>query len=127
MDFSFTTFHWYPGILSLLPVFMVKVLGLARVDRPDFPIAGRWFRSGTVEVQTNILDFFPAALTGLHGWQFTVFRAAANKSVNSSITPNDVHFAIRVPDFEAEISRLKGLGSHNYCLTTEDETASKQT
>lgn len=79
--------------------FYGEVLGLAQVDRPDFPISGRWFRTGTVEV--HLIDRSDGT-----------FRTAPG------IDHNDVHFAIRVPDFEAEISRLKGLGY------VEDEVSS---
>ena len=73
--------------------FYAEVLELSEVKRPDFPIPGRWFRSGTVEV--HLIDkedgtFRPKAL----------------------IDHNDIHFAIRVPDFEGEVNRLKALGYH---------------
>ena len=77
--------------LEASSLFYGEVLGLALVERPDFPIAGRWFRSGTVEV--HLID-----------------RPDGTFRARPGIDHNDVHFAIRVPDFEAEISRLKGLG-----------------
>ena len=74
-------------------LFYRDVLGLEEVQRPAFPINGRWLRSGTVEIH---LIAMPEG----------TFRP---KPV---IDHNDVHFAIRVPDFEAEIARLKTLGYH---------------
>jgi glyoxylase I family protein len=71
--------------------FYRDVLELAEVKRPDFPIAGRWFRSGGVEV--HLIDKSDGT-----------FRQV------KSIDHNDIHFAIRVVDFENEIARLKQLG-----------------
>jgi glyoxylase I family protein len=77
--------------LEASSAFYRDVLGLQEVERPAFPIAGRWFRSGTVEV--HLIDRPDGT-----------FRPAF------FIDHNDIHFAMRVPDFEAEISRLKKLG-----------------
>ena len=77
--------------LEASAAFYAEVLELSEVKRPEFPVPGRWFRSGTVEVH-------------LIGKQDGTFRP------KSSIDHNDIHFAIRVPDFEVEVSRLKALG-----------------
>jgi glyoxylase I family protein len=77
--------------LEASSAFYREVLGLSEVKRPDFPIAGRWFRSGTVEV--HLIDTPDGTFRPIR-----------------QIDQNDVHFAVRVPDFEAEISRLKQLG-----------------
>lgn len=71
--------------------FYRDVLNLAEVKRPDFPIEGRWLRSGGVEI--HLIDKSDGTF----------------RKVNS-IDHNDVHFAIRVSDFESEIARLKQLG-----------------
>ena len=71
--------------------FYRDVIELQEVARPDFPIAGRWFRSGTVEIHLINLN---------EG----TFRP------KPGIEHNDIHFAVRVPDFEAEMARLKSLG-----------------
>ncbi len=71
--------------------FYRDVLGLTEVERPDFPIAGRWFRAGGVEI--HLID-----------------RSSGTYRPGRSIDHNDVHFAVRVPDFEAEIARLKQWG-----------------
>ena len=79
--------------LDAATAFYRDVLGLELVQRPDFPIAGRWFRFGTVEV--HLID-----------------RPDGSFRPLPMIDPNDVHFAVRVPDFEFEITRLKNLGYH---------------
>jgi len=71
--------------------FYRNVIELEEVKRPDFPIAGRWFRSGGVEV--HLID-----------------NSAGTFRHVTTIDHNDVHFAVRVPDFENEIARLKQLG-----------------
>ncbi len=71
--------------------FYRDMLELEEVKRPDFPIAGRWFRSGGVEV--HLID-----------------KSDGTFRPTKSIDHNDIHFAIRVPDFEIEIARLKQLG-----------------
>lgn len=71
--------------------FYCVVIGLTEVERPAFPIAGRWLRSGTVEL--HLID-----------------RPDGTFRTTRDIDHNDVHFAIRVPDFEGEVARLKLLG-----------------
>ena len=82
--------------------FYAEVLGLEEVQRPDFPIAGKWFRFGTVEV--HLID-----------------RPDGTFRTMRMIDPNDVHFAVRVPDFEVEITRLKSLGYHEDDNKSEDK------
>ncbi len=77
--------------LEASTAFYRDVLELNEVKRPDFPIAGRWFRSGTVEI--HLID-----------------RPDGTFRLSKLIDHNDVHFAVRVPDFELEIARLKQLG-----------------
>jgi catechol 2,3-dioxygenase-like lactoylglutathione lyase family enzyme len=77
--------------LEAAAAFYRDVLGLHEVERPDFPIAGRWFRSGTVEV--HLID-----------------RADGTFRPARMIDHNDVHFAVRVADFEREVERLQQLG-----------------
>ena len=77
--------------LEASAAFYRDVMELPEVQRPDFPIAGRWFRFGNVEV--HVIDIGSGT-----------FRQSA------AIDHNDIHFAVRVPDFEAEIERLKKLG-----------------
>lgn len=80
--------------LEASAAFYRDVIGLTEVERPSFPISGRWFRSGTVEV--HLID-----------------RPEGTYRPSRGIDHNDVHFAIRVPDFEAEVARLKQLGYHD--------------
>lgn len=66
--------------------FYTDVLGMTPVERPPFPHAGAWLRSGPLEVHiTYYLD--------------GTFRTRP-------VDPNDTHFAIRVPDFEEAVARL---------------------
>ncbi len=71
--------------------FYRHVLQLDEVKRPDFPISGRWLRSGGVEI--HLIDKSDGTFRPL-----------------KTIDHNDIHFAIRVPHFENEITRLKQLG-----------------
>jgi glyoxylase I family protein len=77
--------------LEVSTAFYRNVIGLSDVKRPDFPIVGSWLRSGTVEV--HLID-----------------RPEGTYRPARAIDHNDVHFAIRVPDFEKEVARLKALG-----------------
>jgi catechol 2,3-dioxygenase-like lactoylglutathione lyase family enzyme len=77
--------------LDASAAFYRDVIGLAEVERPAFPIAGRWLRTGTVEV--HLID-----------------RPDGSFRATRDIDHNDIHFAIRVADFEGEVARLKKLG-----------------
>ena len=79
--------------LDAAAAFYCNVLGLAEVERPAFPIAGRWLRVGTVEV--HLID-----------------RSDGTFRVSATVDYNDIHFALRVPDFEAAISHFKKCGYH---------------
>jgi catechol 2,3-dioxygenase-like lactoylglutathione lyase family enzyme len=71
--------------------FYRDVIGLTEVERPPFGNVGRWFRSGMVEV--HLIDRPDGTYRSFYG-----------------IDHNDVHFAIRVPNFEKEVERLQHLG-----------------
>ena len=67
--------------------FYRDVLGLKVIDRPPFDIGGVWLASGTSQVH---LVVNPGG----------TFRG------NTRIDNNDVHFALRVVDFEAALREL---------------------
>lgn len=69
--------------------FYGEVIGLDRLDRPDFPMPGAWF--GCVDRQVHLV-VHPGT-----------FRARG-------VDPADVHFALRTDDFEAMIDRLRSVG-----------------
>ena len=66
--------------------FYTDVLGMKPVERPPFPHPGAWLRSGPLEIH---ITYYPAGN----------FRAGP-------VDPNDIHFAIRVPDFEETVAAL---------------------
>ncbi len=72
--------------------FYVDVLGLRPVDRPAFPHDGAWLQAGATQVH---LLLYPGGS----------FRDRGD------VDPNDVHFALRVDDFEAA---LRELGRHGF-------------
>ena len=71
--------------------FYRDVLGLPKVDRPGFKIAGAWFRLGTLEI--HIID-----------------RPDGTFRKNATVDSDDVHFAIRVKDFEGTMRELAAQG-----------------
>jgi glyoxylase I family protein len=71
--------------------FYREVIGLVEVERPPFGNVGRWFRSGAVEV--HLIDRPDGTYRSFVG-----------------IDHNDVHFAIRVPNFDKAVERLILLG-----------------
>ena len=71
--------------------FFTDVLGFKQIPRPAFPLGGAWLNAGTVEV--HLIDF-------PHG----SFRNT------KSVGTDDVHFAMRVNDFESVIGRLNQHG-----------------
>jgi glyoxylase I family protein len=79
--------------LKASTAFYGDVLGLEQVARPSFPLAGAWFRTGTLEIHL-------------------IERPAGTFRPNPLIDADDVHFAIRVADFEAMVRDLmqKGYG-----------------
>ena len=72
--------------------FYKDVLGFSQVARPAFPLGGAWLNAGTVEI--HLIDFPQGS-----------FRNT--KSVGS----DDIHFAIRVKNFE---SLIRKLNMHGY-------------
>jgi catechol 2,3-dioxygenase-like lactoylglutathione lyase family enzyme len=70
--------------------FYRDVLGLPEVERPPFPHPGAWLRSGPLEI--HITHYLEGS-----------FRTGP-------VDPNDSHFAIRVPDFEATVADLAQKG-----------------
>lgn len=71
--------------------FYTDVLGFKKIARPDFSIAGSWLQLGQAEVHvTNVPD--------------------GTYPVTRSVGSDDIHFAIRVANFEAVIERLNRSG-----------------
>jgi catechol 2,3-dioxygenase-like lactoylglutathione lyase family enzyme len=71
--------------------FYKDVLGFSQIERPAFPLGGAWLNAGTVEV--HLIDFPQGS--------FRNTRSAG---------ADDIHFAIRVKDFEAVIRKLNQNG-----------------
>ena len=78
--------------LEIAAAFYENVLGLKRIPRPPFVTVGYWF--GVERNQIHVIVNHEAS-----------FRPS--KSVDSE----DIHFALRVEDFEAAYSQVK---SHGY-------------
>ena len=71
--------------------FYRDVLGLPRVERPAFKIAGAWFRLGTLEI--HVID-----------------REDGTYRKHAIVDSDDVHFAVRVGDFESTVRELTSMG-----------------
>lgn len=71
--------------------FYENILGFKRVTRPAFKLNGAWLQNGTVEI--HLID-----------WAEGSFRNSV------SVSTDDVHFAIRIEDFENLISHLSKRG-----------------
>jgi glyoxylase I family protein len=71
--------------------FYRDVLGLEQVERPNFPIAGAWFRSGGLEIHL-------------------IIRPDGSFRKVQKVDADDVHFAVRVTDFDATVASLLGKG-----------------
>ncbi len=71
--------------------FYRDVLGLTELARPAFKTPGLWFGAGDRQVHVVM---YPAG----------TFRSTP------SIDNNDCHFALRVPDYEAALSRMTQFG-----------------
>lgn len=80
--------------------FYGMTLGLKPVARPPFASAGAWLASGSLHVH---LIHHPGG----------TFRS------NPVIDPSDVHFAIRVGNFEAAVSHLAKLGFREDAADTD--------
>jgi glyoxylase I family protein len=71
--------------------FYQAVLGFKRVTRPAFPLNGAWLKNGAVEIH--------------------LIELAEGSFRNSRlVSADDVHFAIRITDFEGLINRLAKQG-----------------
>jgi len=77
--------------LSKAVSFYKDVLGFSQIARPAFPLGGAWLNAGNVEL--HLIDFPQGS-----------FRNT------KSVGTDDVHFAIRVKDFEAMIRKLNQQG-----------------
>ena len=77
--------------LSKAISFYIDVLGFSQIERPAFPLGGAWLSAGKVEL--HLIDFPQGS-----------FRNT------KSVGTDDVHFAIRVKDFEAMIRKLNQQG-----------------
>ncbi len=71
--------------------FYRDVLGLQQIDRPSFDIAGAWLASGPSQV--HLIDYSKGTYRG-----------------KSTIDTNDIHFALRVVDFDETLSVLAAKG-----------------
>ena len=83
--------------------FFIDVLGFKQIPRPAFPLGGAWLNAGTVEI--HLIDFPQGS--------FRNTRAVGT---------DDVHFAMRVADFESLIGQLN---QHGY-REDLDETDNKR-
>ena len=72
-------------------VFYQAVLGLKQISRPNFPGKGAWLACGNGQIH---LALNPSG----------TFRAKRD------ISPIDIHFAMRVEDFEATLQKFRSLG-----------------
>lgn len=77
--------------LERAEAFYINVLGFTKITRPSFPLGGTWLNAGTVEL--HLIDFPEGS-----------FRNT------KSVSTDDVHFALRLKDFDALIEKLKQHG-----------------
>jgi catechol 2,3-dioxygenase-like lactoylglutathione lyase family enzyme len=77
--------------LAASVAFYEGVLGLKRVPRPPFTVEGVWYGVGPLQIH---LTLHPDA-------HFRKGKAVDN---------DDIHFALRVEDFEAAVAHLKAQG-----------------
>ena len=71
--------------------FYEGVLGLGRIPRPPFPNAGIWYGVGDRQIHITV-------------------HPDANFRASKPVDNDDIHFALRVEDFEEWCVRLKDLG-----------------
>ena len=71
--------------------FYRDVLGFSQIERPAFPLGGAWLNAGKVEI--HLIDFPQGS-----------FRNT------KSVGTDDVHFALRVKNFEVAIRKLNQNG-----------------
>lgn len=84
--------------LPLATAFYRDVVGFSEIERPAFPVGGAWLNAGSVEI--HLVDFPQGS-----------FRNT------KSVGTDDIHFAMRVKDFEALIQRLN---RHGYSSDLEE-------
>ncbi len=77
--------------LSQAQSFYVDVLGFKEIARPAFPRGGAWLNAGSVEI--HLIDYPEGS-----------FRST------KTVGTDDVHFAMRVKDFESLIDKLNRHG-----------------
>jgi catechol 2,3-dioxygenase-like lactoylglutathione lyase family enzyme len=77
--------------LARSTAFFTEVLGFTQIPRPDFSVPGAWVKAGQVEL--HLIDFPQGS-----------FRNTR------SVGTDDIHFALRVTDFEGWIARLQQHG-----------------
>jgi len=78
--------------------FYTDVLGFKQIARPAFPLGGAWLKAGSVEI--HLIDYPQGS-----------FRNT------KSVGTDDVHFAMRVKDFESLIAKLN---LHGYQVGLEE-------
>ncbi len=79
--------------------FYEQVLGFVRVPRPAFKLKGAWLQNGAVEI--HLID-----------WAEGSFRNS------NAVSSDDVHFAIRISNFESLVSQIK---QHGYVEGLADD------
>ena len=71
--------------------FYEGVLGLGRIPRPPFPNAGIWYGVGDRQIHITV-------------------HPDANFRVSKPVDNDDIHFALRVEDFDRVVCALEGPG-----------------
>src|SRR5688500_4592747 len=71
--------------------FYTDALGLAEIERPPFDFPGAWFAIGDSQLHL-------------------IVHSAPTYRVDKPLDSRDVHFAVRVLDFEAALARLRRFG-----------------
>jgi glyoxylase I family protein len=79
--------------LARAMAFYCDVLGMQPIERPPFSVAGAWLAVGSAQV--HLIDHVDGTFRG-----------------KNTIDNNDVHFALRVPDFESALKELAAKGYH---------------
>ena len=71
--------------------FYVEVLGLREITRPPFSSTGSWLAIGPLQIHLNVHE-------------------AANFRDGLGVDNDDIHFAMRVEDFESAVSHMERHG-----------------
>jgi catechol 2,3-dioxygenase-like lactoylglutathione lyase family enzyme len=71
--------------------FYRDVIGLNQMQRPPFAVDGAWFAAGSLQVHV-------------------ILTPAGTFRTSQSINTGDIHFALRVNDFERAMRKLESLG-----------------